>query len=159
MTLVELLVVLGIIGLVLGISLPGFGGYAKQLRLKTATRQVMGLVSLARSLAIGGRAEYAVVFDAERGEVTVMNMASGETLPQIVRLHQSLKLEFETGGEPSAETRVVFRSNGALAGRTTSLILSDRDRHRTITVTGATGAILLADEQGQDPPQVTAPGR
>ena len=51
MTLVELLVVLGIIGLILGISVPGLSAYANQARLKAATRNVVGLLSLARSLA------------------------------------------------------------------------------------------------------------
>ena len=62
-TLVEVLVVLGIMGLMLGIGVPGLVAYARQARLRATARQVVGLVSLARSSAISSRQEQAVVFD------------------------------------------------------------------------------------------------
>lgn len=145
MTLVELLVVLGIIALVLGISVPGLTGYAKSLRLKTATRQVVGLLSLARSSAISARADHAVAFDAERQELTMTNVTSGEVSERVVKLPTSVTLEFQVGGEASAEPKVTFRSTGSLTGRTTSLVLSDEHRQHTVTVTGATGAVTVQD--------------
>ena len=144
-TLVELLVVLGIIALVVGISVPSLSGYAKHLRLKTAIRQVVGLLSFARSSAISSHADYAVIFDADRQELVVTNVISGETLERVVKLPTSVTLEFQVGGEASAETQVTFHSTGSLAGRTTSLVLSDQEHHHTITVTGATGAVTVQD--------------
>ena len=143
MTLVELLVVLGIIGVIVGMSVPGLVGYAQRVRLKATVRQVMGLLSLARSLAISSHEEHAVILDQAEGTLSVMNVASEETLEQAVHLSSAVTLVFEIGGEPSAEARIIFRPTGALNGRTVSLILADREREQTITVTGTTGAISL----------------
>jgi Tfp pilus assembly protein FimT len=143
MTLVELLVVLGIVGVIVGMSVPGLVGYTQRVRLKTTVRQVMGLLSLARSLAISSHEEHAIVLDPDEGTLSVVNLASEETLEQTVRLPSAVTLAFEIGGEPSAEGRIIFRPTGALNGRTVSLILADRDREQAITVTGTTGAISL----------------
>lgn len=143
MTLVELLVVLGIIGLILAISVPGLTGYAKRLRVKTAARQVLGLLSLARSLAISSHEDHAVIIDIERGELHVVNAVSGQPLEQVVRLPNSVALEMQTGGQPSQESQVVFHPTGSLAGRTVALILADHEDRHTITVSGVTGSISL----------------
>jgi type II secretion system protein H len=142
-TLVELLVVLGIMALVIGISVPGLTGYTRHVRLKTATRQIAGLVSLARSSAISAHEDHAVVLDPEAGEIRVETVSSGEALEQRVRLPKSVTAQLEIGGEPSAESRFVFRSSGALTGRSISIVLADEQRRQTITVVGATGAVSV----------------
>ena len=143
MTLVELLVVMGIIGLILGMSIPSLVGYAKQVRLKAATRELIGLLSLARSLAISSHEEHAVVVDTEHREVRVVNMASGEALERVVHVPSSVTIEVQAGGEPSTETQLVFRPTGSLTGRTLSLVLADHDKRNTITITGPTGSVSL----------------
>ena len=84
MTLVELLVVLGIMAMIIGISIPGLAGYSRRLRLKTATRQVASLIALARSTAISSHAELAIVLDAEAREIRAEAVESGEALEQRV---------------------------------------------------------------------------
>lgn len=143
MTLVELLVVLGIIGLIVGMSVPALTGYAKHARLKTTTRQLMGLLALARSMAISAHENHAVVIDRQEGEVRVVNLASGEPLERVIRLPKAVTLDVQIGGESSQETQLVFRPTGGLTGRTVSLVLADRDRSDTITVTSVTGAVSL----------------
>jgi len=143
MTLVELLVVLGIIGMIVGMSVPGLVGYAKHLRLKTTTRQVVGLISLARSLAISSREDHAVVVDPERQQIAIVNQASGETLEQLVRIPSSVTVDMEVGGQPLPERTMVFRPTGSLTGRTVSLILADRDKRHTVVVTGVTGSVSV----------------
>jgi Tfp pilus assembly protein FimT len=143
MTLVELLVVLGIVGLIVGMSVPALTGYAKTARLKAATRQIMGLLVLARSMAISSHEDHAVVIDRPQGRLSVVNLASGEPLERVVRLPNPITLDMEIGGESSEDTQVVFRPTGALSGRTISLVLADRDRSDTITVTSVTGAVSL----------------
>ncbi|OGX28805.1 MAG: hypothetical protein A3B78_00560 [Omnitrophica WOR_2 bacterium RIFCSPHIGHO2_02_FULL_67_20] len=142
-TLVELLVVLAIIGLILGMSVPALTHYATQLRLQAATRQVVGLVSLARSLAIGSRQNHAVVVDPERGEVSVVNLVSGERLEQVARLPSGVTVDVQVGGESAPETRVIFRPTGSLEGRTTALVLANKEKSQTVTITGATGAVSV----------------
>ncbi len=143
MTLVELLVVLGIIGLIVGISVPGLAGYAARLRLRTASRQAVRLLSLARSLAISSREPHAVVVDAEQRQLRIVNLASGDALEAVVRLPTSVSLELSVGGEPSTEEQLVFHPTGSLASRSVSLVFADREQRQTITVTGATGAITI----------------
>ncbi len=143
MTLIELLVVLGIIALIVGIAVPALTGYTKQVRLKAATRQIVGLVSLARSLAITTHEDHAVVVDLEHRELTVINVASGEGTEAVVHLPSSVTIDVTVGGQSSPEMRVIFRPTGALEGRTTSLVLAEQGKHQTITVTGATGAVTV----------------
>ena len=143
MTLVELLVVMGVIGLILGISVPSLMGYAKSLRLKTTVRELVGLVSLARSQAISAHENRAVVIDQESGEIRVVNQASGEPLEALVRLPSTVGVELQSGGRPSPDTQFVFRPTGSLIGRTVSLVLSDHEKRSTVTVTGSTGAVSV----------------
>ena len=143
MTLVEIMVVLGVIGLLLAISVPALTRYSQQVRLKSAIQQIVGLVSLARSMAISAHAEHALVIDAERGELRVVNVESGEALDKVAHLPSFVTLAVEVGGEPAVESRVVFRPTGSLTGRTMSLVVGDRHTQRTITVTGPTGAVSV----------------
>ena len=143
MTLVELLVVLGVIGIIVGMGVPGLVQYAKQLRLKTATRQTLGLISLARSLATSSRQERTVVIDQDAQEIRVVDTASGEALEQVVRLPSSVSVDLAVGGEPAVETQFVFRPRGALTGRSVTLTLSEGQQQKTIMVTGPTGAITI----------------
>ena len=144
MTLVELLVVMGVIALILGTTVPSLVGYSKTLRLKTAVREVAGLISFARSQAIGVHENYAVVIDQEAREIRVVNETSGEPLEQVVRLPSSVTVELKSGGQPSTEEQFVFRPAGSLLGRSVSLILSDdHEKRHTITVSGSTGAVSV----------------
>ena len=143
MTLVELLVVLGIIGLVVGMSLPGFTRYAQHIRLKAAVRQVVGLVSLARSSAISAHADHALMVDTEHGELRLVNVASQEAFERTVRLPSSLTIDVRIGGESAAEPKIVFRPTGSIGGRSVSLVLADRTSQQTVTVSGVTGAVSV----------------
>lgn len=140
MTLVELLVVLAVIGLLIGVSVPGLARYSQQARLKAATRQFIGLLSFARQQAISSRQEHAVVVDREAQDVRVVNVDSGDTL-EAFHLPTGISVEIQVGGQPAQETQLVFRSTGALNGRTTSVVLSNQEKRHTITVTAITGAV------------------
>lgn len=141
--MVELLVVMAIIGLIVGISVPALTGYANSLRLKTTIRQVTGLISFARSMAISSHEDLAVVIDADEGAITLVRQASGEPLEPKVRLPRAVTVKLLVGGQPAQETQFVFRPTGALVGRTISLVLANQDKRHTITVTGTTGAVSV----------------
>ena len=143
MTLIELLIVMGIIGLIVSMSIPSFAGYAERVRLKAAARQTVGLVSLARSLAISSREEQAVIVDREHGELRVVNLASGDAYERVVRFPSSVAVTLEMAGEPSADTQFVFRPSGSLAGRSVALVLESRQTRQTIAVSGPTGSITV----------------
>ena len=143
MTLVELLVVLGVIGLIVSMSLPALATYSRQVRLKAITRQAIGLVTLARSSAISAHEPHELILDQERRELRVVNVTSGEVLEQAIRLPQGVTVEFQVAGSSSTDGHLSFRPTGALTGRTTTLVLSDGQKQRTITIMGATGALTV----------------
>jgi len=144
-TLVELLVVLGIIGLVAAMSVPAFNRFVMQTRLKTATREIVGLLSLARSLAIGSRSARTVVVDLERGEAFIEeSMQQGDA--RMVRFSSSVTISGEAPGQegqPTDSVRFTFKPSGALTGASTALILSSGSRTQTVSVSAATGAIHI----------------
>jgi len=144
MTLMELIVVLAIVGLVLSVSVPTLVGYAENIRLNAAVRQVVGLVSLARHTAMSSRTEHRVSIEPEARQLSVIDAASGDAVESRVSLPTSIHLTVEIGGQPSEATQLAFRPSGALAtGRTTAFVLSSSKKRRTITVMGATGAITV----------------
>jgi len=145
MTLIELLVVMGIIALVVGISVPTWSAYAKSAHLKGATRSVVGFLVLARSTAISAHRPYAVVIDPEQRQLRIVDEQSGEALERVVHLSSSVSLTIESGGQPSAQTRLVFHPTGSLEGRSVSLVLANREKQQTIVVTASTGAVLVQD--------------
>src|SRR3989338_4262402 len=142
-TLVELLVVMGVIGIVVGMSVPALVEYGQRTRLKTATRQVLGYLSLARSRAISARAERQVAVDGEHGELRMLDPVSGDAAADPLRLPSNLSVELTAGGEPSSDGSLTFRPSGALVGRSVTVVLGDGRRERAGRSTAATGAVVL----------------
>ncbi len=136
---------MGIIGLLVASSVPALTGYAKQVRLKAATREVIGLLSLARSLAISSRKAKTVSVDPEHRELVIEETLDQEE-PRRVRFASSVTISVQPQGqsEPSSEpARLIFQSNGSVAGRSVSLVLSNGTRTQTISVSATTGAIIV----------------
>jgi len=142
-TLTELLVVLAIMGILIGVGAPALRGYAASWRLKATTRELVGLLSLARSSAISAQEAHAVEVDPAGAQVRIVNVASGDALDQRLRIPAGVTIEARIGQEPAPEPKVVFRPSGGVDGRTTAFILSSRGREQTVTVMGTTGAISL----------------
>ncbi len=70
-TLVELLLVVAIIGVVTAIVMPDFVRSLKGNRLRTATRSVVATGRYARSMAVLKQREMALVFNLERGLMSI----------------------------------------------------------------------------------------
>ncbi len=139
-TLIELLVVMAIVGLLVGTSIPALTGYAKQVRLKTTTREVMGLLFLARNLAISSREVRTVLLDEDRQRLVIEETLEQEE-PKKVRLPDAVDVTLEGGAAGTG--RVVFQPSGALGSPSVTVVLTSGTRTQTIAVTSATGAISL----------------
>ncbi len=142
-TLVELLVVLGIIGLLLGIGVPSMAAFSQRARMQATTRQLIGLLTLARSMAISSHEPHAVRFDAAAREVTVINVTSEEALEQRLHLPPAMTIELEQPGAQAPPTEVVFQPSGSLIGRSVQVRVADRGRSQVIVVSAITGAVRL----------------
>jgi len=66
-TLIELIIVIGIISSVTVISTLSIGNFLSQTHLKSSAEDIASTLRWARRLAITKRANYKVVFDTERG--------------------------------------------------------------------------------------------
>jgi len=149
-TLVEMLVVLAIIAMLLGISLPFTAGFGKSLRMKTAARAILGILRVARSNAITYRERYAVVFDVENSAYWIED-SNGAIFEKKYRLPRSIEFRVPTNeGEEESDAvtfeddKVIFRSTGAIQGPSGSLTITDRrGDSRTISIAGSTGKTTI----------------
>ena len=157
-TLVEMLVVLAIIAMLMGISIPFTAGFGKGLRIKTAARAILGTLRVAKSSAITYRKEHAVIFDVEKGEYWVEDV-DGKIFERKHRLPSSIKFRIqgveengEENGDESEEAdpvtfegdKVVFYPTGAIEGGGGSVTITDRQgESKTISVIGSTGKVSI----------------
>ncbi len=63
-SLIELMVVISIIGILLAIAIPGFIKMAPRMRLKSAARDVVSDIQLAKTLALRDRKQYIIEFSS-----------------------------------------------------------------------------------------------
>ena len=144
-TIVELLVVMGVIGLLLAISIPAATRYTGRMRLGAATREVMGLLSLARSSAISSRMPQTVLVDVDAGRLLIEDSPDAAVQTKAVTLASSVVVRVTTsdGRILDAPVRLAFQPNGSLAGRSVEMTLSDGSRAQAISIAAPTGAIIV----------------
>jgi prepilin-type N-terminal cleavage/methylation domain-containing protein len=65
LTLVELLVTIAVLGVLLGIGIPAFGGLAQDNRLSTTTNRLVGALHLTRSEAVRRNARVTICSSAD----------------------------------------------------------------------------------------------
>jgi type IV fimbrial biogenesis protein FimT len=64
LTMAEVMVVIGIIGIISAIAIPNFVGWLPKQRLNSATNDVLGVIQSARLRALKDHASVAIVFNA-----------------------------------------------------------------------------------------------
>jgi len=137
-----MLVVISIIGLIAATSIPAFAKYGQQMRLRTTTQEVAGLLSLARQLAISSRQERTVLIDPEAREVVIEETLE-EDEPKRVRVGPGIEVQLNSADQSEAPWRVVFEPSGGLGSRSATVVVSSKDRQKTITVVAATGGVSV----------------
>lgn len=90
-TLVELLLVLVLLGVIVGISMPYFVHSIRGNRLRVAGRTLVTVSRYARSMAVLKQAEVALTFDLDSGKIDVVS--SNAELPRFTRNLEGVLLE------------------------------------------------------------------
>jgi prepilin-type N-terminal cleavage/methylation domain-containing protein len=80
-TLLELMVVLAIMSMVIGMSIPAFSSYIRGSRLRSAAREISSTIMLARTQAITLREERAVMFRSAQRDFGIGGGEEGHLLP------------------------------------------------------------------------------
>jgi len=138
-TLMEMLVVLAVIVLLLGVSIPFFASFTKGAKLKAATKDIMAVLNTARSLAITKRENYSVNFDYANTPHSFYITAEGGAvhgkeyiLPSSIRFYRSQEPENPTS---FSSGKVTFSPRGGLTSATGSVWITDKKNNfRRITV-------------------------
>lgn len=140
-SLVEMLIVLAIMGMIMGISLPFTSGFGKGLKIKTTAKAIIGMMRVARSNAATLRKNYSVVFDVKKSQYWIEDNA-GQVYEKKYPLPSSIK--FEVKGDKDIDPitfendRITFNSFGSIDGAGGSVKITDKQGgSRTISVTGA----------------------
>ncbi len=147
----EMLVVLAVIALLLGVSIPFFSGFTKGAKLKTAAQDVSAVLNTARSLAITHRENYTITFDTSSyphyyyiSDGNEQLYGKKYSLPSAIRFYRPSEPDSPTTFNSDQTT---FSSTGGLTGSAGSVWLADKKGNfRRISVANTTGRVTIDTE-------------
>ena len=152
-TLVELLVVIGVMGLLMTMAMPQFSKMIAGNKLNEAVNKVGAMMSHARSYAISKRREVSVTIDVSKKTYKsvinekIWNSGNGEWDDNPQPLDPEKKLP--TGTTFSATTTVTFRPSGQLSGVNADVTFNIKDTKNgttmDITIDKYTGKVSYAE--------------
>lgn len=147
LTFIEILVVLAIIAMVLGMSVPFFSGFGTSSRLRAASRELASVLRMARGHAITYRNDHSVHFDlTETPHQYYVTDQEDALVEKKYSLPKSIEIKAPQGEDPITfpEDTLIFKPTGGLASPSGAIIITDkRDNTKTITVNGVTGRIRI----------------
>ncbi len=145
-TIIEMIVVLAIIGMVLGMSLPYFGRFTSGTQIRGVIRQLSSILYTARSLSITHRKPYAVVLDTTEHEVRIEDPTVSQVVEKRYPIPSTVQFEHPEGLDPITfqDDRIVFTPTGGLEGETGTIWLRDKKGNSmSITVLQSTGKVKV----------------
>jgi len=144
-TLIEIMLVVVIILIATGISVPMFLGTFQSTQMTDATRSTVRMARFARSLAILKQKDCTLKFEKDRMVLTCMDTAEPETKRLLPGAIQISEFEIQSDENLSSDARTVrYYSNGMNDGF--ELTLKDGKNHtRTITCHPFTGKVTVKE--------------
>jgi len=147
-SMIELLVVVGIIGIVMAAGLPAMQKHTGTAKLKQATDEVSGSMKLARQRAVATSGNVVVQFEPDNSRLYLFDdlngngvREEGETMSGPFDMPKGVDLA--TVG--FADERVTFGPRGA-ASESQSVVLRNASANaQTVSVTAATGLVYVSD--------------
>ena len=114
-TLIELMVVIGIIGVMTAISIPFYVGYRPKLLLTQASNKVLGAVRLVRASAVAESRRHTIHFEWEN---EAYRIDDGPSIPLGLRVDMAKgtgwtedSLFFDPDGRANTSGKIVFSSS------------------------------------------------
>lgn len=140
-TLIEIILVVVIILIVAGVSIPKLSGSFGSTRMKDAVRSTIRVARYARSMAILEQADCTLTFAANRIMLTTTNATlAARRLPADIKI-----TNFENLADKNIEgKKVLFYSSGMNDGFELTLS-DDKNRRHTITCNAITGKVTVEE--------------
>jgi len=132
-SLTELLIVLAIMGMMAALAGPSYRAMTARVQARSVTVEIASELRLARHLAMARRERLRVIFDRERGTVT-LRRADAEGLLHVYQYgDRGVVVE-----EPTAGPELLFHPSGRSATPTTIRVRDSQGRETifTVSITG-----------------------
>jgi Tfp pilus assembly protein FimT len=157
-TVLELTIVTVVIAVIAALTIPQFGKVMERLKLKTAGRDVLSSMRLARSAAVSQRDQFGVYFDYTEGQYILFHDVANPSSftydagSDSVILTNTMPKRVNLAYDTFPNSTVVFRPNGSAANSGHVLLYSytEGDEYLSmmaVDVLASTGRVkLLSDE-------------
>jgi prepilin-type N-terminal cleavage/methylation domain-containing protein len=150
-TLLELIIVAVVIGITATLAIPRFGQVMEKLKLKTAGRDIVSSLRLARSGAVSQRDQFGVYFDLNSKQfVLFKDLANPGSFTYDVgsdsdMVTKTLSGNVNFGYASFPNFTVIFKPNGSASSSGSVGIYSYGDYYgsMTVNVLGSTGRVKL----------------
>jgi len=135
-SLTELMVIIGIIGIMAGIAMPNLIGWLPKYRMGSAAREILGTLEFARLTAVKRNAATLVTLDYANDLVRI---TVGATTMRTIRMPAGIDLK--EPASPSLGASFNFNGQG-MADKSGEVLISDGGRHPDKKVTLSTGGSI-----------------
>jgi type II secretory pathway pseudopilin PulG len=135
-SLTELMVIIGIMGIMAGIAMPNLIGWLPKYRMGSAAREILGTLEFARLTAVKRNVATLVTLDYANDLVRV---TVGTTTVRTIRMPAGIDLK--EPASPSLGASFNFNGQG-MADKSGEVLISDGGRHPDKKVTLSTGGSI-----------------
>ncbi len=135
-SLTELMVIIGIIGIIAGIAMPNLIGWLPKYRMGSAAREILGTFEFARLTAVKRNVAPLVTLDYANDLVRI---TVGATTVRTIRMPAGIDLK--EPASPSLGASFNFNGQG-MADKSGEVLISDGGRHPDKKVTLSTGGSI-----------------
>jgi prepilin-type N-terminal cleavage/methylation domain-containing protein len=94
-TIMEMMCVVGIIGILIGITIPAYRGFLPRMRLRSARDQVLVTLRLARTRALSERQIYQVIFEKATDTYKISPGGTSTPLPAGITMPIAADITYE----------------------------------------------------------------
>ena len=126
-SVMELMITVGIIAIVAGISYPSFSRMAVNGNLRTAARDIMADIATLKERAMAENTQYSIIFNPGNNNYSFPGMAAGKSPASFGQGVQLTKAAFGKG------TTITFLTRGTLSQAGNIILTNSRGSTATIT--------------------------